>query len=180
MRRYFENMWRERIVHSQQSDDRRFSSHRSSDRSHMRQFPTVRKISERRDRAARKIARPLAQRRRVSRIVTSFAHQIHTFLSDCAPAAGTFGLTCADGETSRSTRVGPIASPHQRPVTGNRRKREQSHNGRDARRKCSPERRPCRTVRGNYIRAVKSSRRMHVHTRARTRREIREKRRQWA
>lgn len=39
---------------------------------------------------------------------------------------------------------------------------------------------------GNYIRAVKLSRRMHVHatrpahTWARTRREIREKRRQWA
>lgn len=49
----------------------------------------------------------------------------------------------------------------------------------------SPERKPYRTD-GNYIRAVKLSRRMHVHatrpahTRARTRREIREKRRQWA
>lgn len=48
----------------------------------------------------------------------------------------------------------------------------------------SPERKPYRTG-GNYIRAVKLSRRMHVHatrsahTRARTRREIREKRRQW-
>lgn len=59
-----------------------------------------------------------------------------------AVAVGTF-VSPADGETSRSTCV-PIASRHQRPVTENRRKREQSrpfavHNRRDddARRKCS-------------------------------------------
>jgi hypothetical protein len=55
------------------------------------------------------------------------------------PLAGSF-VSLADGETSRSACV-PIASRHQRPVTRNRRKREQSrpcaaHNRRE-RRKCS-------------------------------------------